>query len=364
MTAAPDALAAQPPDPVLLVSADIALVHEVERIAVAAGVALEVASDPPDAALGWDAHAAVLVGADRARSTAELLAAVPRGRREDVYVVAAGAADDACFRWAVGLGATAVLELPAAVDWLVATLSDLETKVACETLAVIGGSGGAGASCLAVALGDRAARRGATTLIDLDPDGPGASRLLGSDVTDGLTWSDLSEAHGRLGARALRAALPAAGELRVLGWSHNTDAETLQPRALPVHDVLAAARRGSSWVVLDLPRAAAPFAGLAGQVDQVVVVVRPTVAGVASAMRTVERAAELGAPMGLVVRAGRGSPLSREVATALRLPVLAELPHHRRLDEHLDLGLGPCHDRRSPLAAAAETLLRRRESRS
>jgi hypothetical protein len=51
------------------------------------------------------------------------------------------------------------------------------------------------------------------------------------------------------------------------------------------------------------------------------------------------------------------------VANAVGLPLLAELPDQRRLDEQLDLGLGPLHRRRGSVATAAAGLLSRLEGR-
>ena len=353
----PQRRAGPPRRAALLLSADPTLVLEVERYAAAAGACLDTTADPAVAARAWGQVAVALVGADLAPD----LVGHGLPRREDTYLVSTGTAGDACFRWAVGLGAAAVLELPEASDWLVGALTDLESRASATTVAVVGGSGGVGASSLAATLALRAGRSGPVTLVDLDPDGPGVQRLVGLEDGDGVTWHELASSHGRLGAAALRSSLPATGEVRVLGWPTGAGAgQRLDPGPVAVGEALAAARRGSDWVVLDLPRGGIPQ--LVGPrpepIDHVVVVVRPTVTGVASAVRALERVTVLGAPVGLVVRARRGSPLTREVATALRQPVLAELPDHRRLDEHLDLGLGPAHDRRNPFVGAADTVLR------
>lgn len=347
----------QPDRGALLVSADPALVLEVERFAAAAGTTLQTTCDVPAAARAWAEAGAVLVGADLA---ADLVAHGVR-RRDETYLLSLGTATDECFRWAVGLGAGAVLELPDAAEWLVDALTDQQGRVTATTLAVVGGAGGVGASNLAAALALRAGRSGPVTLVDLDPDGPGLQRLLGLDEA-GVTWAELAASYGRLGGGALRASLPGSASLRVLGWPVDpTSGARPDLSALPVAETLATARRGCDWLVLDLPRVGLPqLAGtIPDLVDQLVVVVRPTVAGVAAAVRTLDRLEGVRAPVGLVVRARRGSPVTREVATALRAPVLAELPDHRRLDEHLDLGLGPVHDRRSPFGSAADSVLSR-----
>jgi hypothetical protein len=63
--------------------------------------------------------------------------------------------------------------------------------------------------------------------------------------------------------------------------------------------------------------------------------------------------------MGVVVRSRRPTPFADDVARAVGVPLLAQVPDQRRLDEHLDLGLGPVHARRSPLANAARSLVER-----
>ena len=90
------------------------------------------------------------------------------------------------------------------------------------------------------------------------------------------------------------------------------------------------------------------MAELVARCDLVVVVVSPTLCGVASTSGLVAR---FGGPghWGLVVR-GRG--LDPEgVAEVTGLPLLAEMADQRRLAESVDLGLGPVRSRRGPLAA-------------
>ena len=126
----------------LLVTRDEALLDDLLRLAAAAGAVLDVAHDSGAARTGWATAPVVLVGADAVAS----LAATSPLRRERVHVVGHGPAPDDLFRAALAVGADTVAELPAAETWLVETLTDVVdgTSGRAVTLAVVGGSGGAG----------------------------------------------------------------------------------------------------------------------------------------------------------------------------------------------------------------------------
>ena len=338
-------------DPVLITDDD-ALLGDVLRLAAAAGVAVEVLRQPDPGLRSWVAAPTVLVGADQAAS----LAALAPPRRGDVHVLSLGRAADGLFRAAVDVGAGSVLELPAADEWLVELLTDVGDGAGrtAVTVGVVGGSGGVGASVLAAALALTAGRWGPALLVDLDPLGPGLARLVGLDGP-GVTWAELADSHGRLGARALREALPSRDGVGVLGWPDSAGGP-LAPTL--VREVVGAGQRGHDWVVLDLPRSADPaLAGLVSRCDHVLLVVRSALGGVAAAARMAGRLRTEAPDSGLVVRSRRGSPPAEDVARAVGLPLAAELRDQRRLDEHLDLGLGPIHSRRSPLATAARSLV-------
>ncbi|WP_148573758.1 septum site-determining protein Ssd [Nocardioides caldifontis] len=341
----------------LLVSADERLTSDVMRLAAAAGAPLEVVADPAAALGGWGTAAAVLVGTD----LLAVVAAHRPPRRADVHVVAQGAAPDFLFRDALDVGAASVVELPDAEQWLVSALTDLVDEAAvtgATTVAVVGGAGGVGATVLAVSLGLVAAREGeATVLVDLDPWGPGLARVAGIDVRPAVTWRELALSPGRFGARSLREALATPDGVGVLGWD---DAPGGPPSAATVREVLSAARRGHSWVVVDLPhRDGGLVAEVLPHCDAVLLVGAATLGSVAATARVAGRLRDHGADPGLVVRTRRGGLEPEELAEAVALPLLARLPDQRRLDEHLDLGAGPVHARRGVLSRTAEVLLER-----
>lgn len=341
------------PAPPLLVTGDERLSGAVSRLAAAAGVGLDTVTDPGVAVRAWGAASAVLVGPDLVGAVASLGPV----RREGVHVVVSGAVDDALFRVALEVGAGSVVGLPAADDWLVRHLADCaEGRSRLGTVVgVVGGSGGVGASTLAAALASTAAREARAVLVDLDPLGPGAGRLLGLDGARGVGWPDLASSRGRLAGRVLRESLPGRDGLRVLGWPSG---EAARPDEVLVREVLAAARRGHDWVVLDLPRWVPDRPDLLSRCDHLVVVSGASVGPVAATARLVPVVRPQLASVGVVVRCRRRwTPVAEDVAAAVGLPLWGTLGDQRRLEEHLDLGLGPVRGRRAPLAVTARALL-------
>lgn len=336
----------------LLVTGDDALLDEMLRLAAAAGVVLDVAHDTAAAARAWSSASVVLVGDDLAGA----LAGRCPTRREQVVVVGRAPLGDGLFRAALAIGAEQVAELPPAEGWLVELLTDVADGGSGRglTIGVVGGSGGVGATTLSCALALVAALTGPALLVDLDPLGPGADRVAGIEDRQGARWEALLESPGRLGARALREAVPSRDGLGVLTWE---GAGSLDPAA--ARDVLSAARRGHDVVVVDLPRHPDEVVEQAlTHCDQVLVVVALQVPAVASATRVVDAVERSGARVSLVARTTRTSSLEPdEVAETLGVPLLAIVPDQRRLGEHVDLGLGPVHAARGPLARACRTLL-------
>jgi secretion/DNA translocation related CpaE-like protein len=353
--------------PALLITRDDLLLDDLLRLAAAAGTTLDVAHDTTAALRGWGAASVVLLGAD----LADPVAAQHPPRRDQVHVVAHGPVPDRLFRAALATGALDVVELPAADAWLVELLTDSVDGGAhpARTVGVVGGSGGAGATTFASALALTAAASGPAVLLDLDPLGPGADRVVGLDADGGpdggdgrsagggggARWDALVGSHGRLGSRSLRAALPHRDGLAVLTWPVGPPVD-LDPTT--AREVLSAAQRGHDVVVADLPRHLDPVSlEVASRCDRVLLVAEPSVAGVASAGKVAAGLRTVNDDLGVVVRVGRAAVPAGHVAGVLELPLVAELAAQRRLDEHLDLGLGPVHTRRCPLARAARAAL-------
>jgi secretion/DNA translocation related CpaE-like protein len=340
--------------PALLISGDGLLREDLQRLAAAAGTSLEVAADPTAGLRAWSAASVVLVGDDLAGPVAEQRPP----RREQVHVVGHAPVGAEVLRSALGLGAQDVVELPAATDWVVEVLTDATDGgrgSRARTVCVVAGSGGAGATTVACAVALTAARDQQAVLVDLDPLGPGVDRVVGLEDLRGVRWDALVSSRGRLGSRSLRAALPGAAGLAVLTWGAGAPVDL---DTTVVREVLSAAQRGNDVVVLDLPRAVDEVtAEVVTRCDQVLVVVEASVPGVASAGKVAAVLRPLNDRLDLVVRRTRAAVPAAQLARTLALPVLAEVGHQRRLAEHVDLGLGPVHARRSSLARAARAVL-------
>ncbi|WP_203336524.1 septum site-determining protein Ssd [Nocardioides limicola] len=336
-------------DDVLIATRDPALADEVVRLAAAAGAEAIVVEETLAARQLWPSARSVLVARDL---VTELAAAGP-DRRPGVLVVTDRAVTDSEYRAALAVGAEQVIELSTSSHLVVEALTDAgDQAVPATTIAVIGGSGGAGASTFAAALAQTAARQLPTLLVDADPLGAGADRVLGLEEEPGVRWDDLARSVGRLSGRSLREAVPRRADLGVLTYPAGT-VTPLEPGT--VRRVLSAARRGHRAVIVDLPRT---FTGGAEEVlaatDRVVVITVATVAGVAATVRLVAR---LGSGRtGIVVR---GAGVDGATIGALTgLPVMAEMRDQRGLAEAVDLGAGPAHARRSVLARTAVEVLR------
>jgi secretion/DNA translocation related CpaE-like protein len=334
----------------LFITRDQSLLDELLRLAAAAGVTPDVAADSGAALRAWSGAPLVLLGAD----VAEEMARISPARRPGVYVIAWGAVPDELFRIALAVGAESVTRLPRSETWLTELLTDLgEAEPAAGVLVgVTGGSGGAGATTFACALGQTAARRGRAVVVDADPLGPGIDRVLGLEDRDGVRWDGLCETTGRLSARAFREALPRREGLGVLTWRAG------QPgglQAFAVREVLSAAIRGHDAVVVDLPRSADPVVDeIAARCDRLLVVVVPTVTGVASAVRICARHPDP-TTVRLVLRGTGVDPTT--IARATGIPVLTRMADQRGLGEAIDLGLGPVRSRRGPLGRASAEVL-------
>jgi MinD superfamily P-loop ATPase len=143
-----------------------------------------------------------------------------------------------------------------------------------------------------------------------------------------------------------------------LSWYASGQPPTLQ--AFAVREVLSAARRGHDTVVVDLPRGADPLVDeIVSRCDRLLVMVVPTVPGLAGAVRMCRRFADHGV-LGAVVR---GGSLDDEALRRLTgVPVVARMSDQRGLAESIDLGLGPVRSRRGPLGRAAAAVLAQRDA--
>ena len=351
----------------LLVTRDEQLLDDVIRLAALAGVELQVASDIVAARASWSEAAIVLVGSDLAADAS--LARLPR--RRDVAMVLSGAdhggtlvTDDrpsaAAWKLAGDVGADAVVLLPEAESWLVRRFAEATVAPgAGKVVAVVPGSGGAGASVLSAALAMTALRQGVKPmLVDADPFGGGLDVLLGWEDRSGLRWPDLDDASGAVSVSSLYSALPRMGELVLLSWDRS-DRHRVPPAA--VDAVLDAGRRGSDVVVVDLPRWTDDSTVRVLQAaDLTLLVVRPEVRGCAAARRLASVLVTHTSRIEVVVRGpAPGNLRAQDVSQALGLPLAGSLRPEAGLPAALDRGEAPAADGRGPLAALCRRLLTR-----
>lgn len=340
----------------LAITADEHLLDDLVRLAAAAGITLDVAHDAGAARRWWPHAPLILVGAD---AVPELAWSRP-SRRPDVVVVARDLADDReLWEGAIAIGAEQVVRVADAEQRLVTWMADAAEGIRSEavTVGVVGGRGGAGASTLAAALAVTAARhdRG-VLLVDGDPLGGGIDLILGGEEHAGMRWPDLVATEGRVGASALRAALPSVERLAVLSWDRS-DALAVPPAAMRA--VLGAARRGGDLVVVDLPPQLDGAATEALSLCETVLVVVPAeVRAVAAASRVVKTFAQHAADLRLVVRGPSPAGLDGTiVADALGLPLAGELAPEPRLAIMLERGEAPARRGKGPLAVLCRRLL-------
>ena len=236
-------------DAPLFVTDDPTLLDELQRLAAAAGVTPALARDETGALSAWGAAPAGL----RRRRQGQGAEPGRPPRRAGVHVVGCGGVPDDVFRTALALGAENVAELPRSSGWVTELMADVGDTVphGSMTIGVIGGSGGAGASTFACALGQMAARSAPAVVIDADPLGPGVDRVLGLDGHDGIRWDALCQTTGRFSGRSLRESLPRRDQLGVLTWYPGPQGSL---QAFAVRNAVAAAQRGHETVV-DRPAA-------------------------------------------------------------------------------------------------------------
>jgi len=316
----------------LLCTADEAIAAAVS----AAGAAVQrsvVRVNEVEALIGrWREARVVLVGADLA---------VPAGRmglpsRQGVYVLADASAPASALSASVPLGAGTIV-LPEGGAWLADVLAG-RTGVSHGTsrIAVLGGSGGVGASTLAVGLACAGRRLGAPALVDLDALGGGVDLLLGAERVPGWRWDRLRAARGQIGE--LGGQVPAAAGVTLVSMARE-DASAVTRDAVAA--VLASLARSSALVVMDVGRCLDAGAREALRAaDRTVLVCAQDVRGVASARMTLA-ASEVGGA-GVVVRLRRGGAIrSAEVAAALGLPLLGTIPPDGALVAAAERGVPP-----------------------
>jgi secretion/DNA translocation related CpaE-like protein len=319
--------------------------------AVAAqGLDAEVITDLEQVAGPWRLAGTVLVADDQA----ERLATRSLPHRDGVFLV--GSDPGELSVWSAPLSAK-VIPLPEGGAWLTSVLADGSGRARAPVVAVVGGSGGVGASTLAAAIaqlaGERPARDGprGAALVDVDCVGGGIDLLVGAEQTSGWRWPRLDGAEGQLGD--LRPYLPVVDGVSVVAMSRGP---TIDLAREPLAAIVGALRTWHGLVVIDAGRTLAPATREAVRLaGRQLVVVGVGVRGAAAARQTV---AALGLERAeLVLRSGTGGLPADVVAEAVGRPVVGRLPHERGLAAAAERGEPPVRGARRRYRRAVATLV-------
>jgi secretion/DNA translocation related CpaE-like protein len=340
----------------LVVTGDPELLDDLLRLAAAENVETTVASDGVAAQADWSSAPLVVVGSDR---VAELSRLRPAPRQAVIIAARRGGVEPPWPAHADALCAEHIVVLPDAEAWLVDRFADLAAGQPrrARVVAVVGGSGGAGASVLATALAMTARRRGLDVLlIDGDPLGGGVDLVLGWERRKGLRWPDLVDLRGRLNATALMSALPGLGSLAVLSFDRNELDGAPSPAMAAALD---AGRRGRDLVVVDVPRCFDDASLLAlSSADRCYLVVAAELRACAAASRVAAVVSRHCPALAVVVRTViPGGLPATEVAEALELPLAGVMPPERARSRSWRAGQAPARTGRGPLAELCRSLL-------
>ena len=347
----------------LVITADAVLLDEVQRLAAAAGVTPEVCTSDHHALTRWPDAPLVLVGAD----VAAAFAALRPARRDATHVARARLGGDDIFSVALALGAESVAELPRSESWLVEVLTDAGDQAPRRgfTVGVVGGSGGAGATTFACALGQIGAGQigaGRPEQVGAAPSSSTSTRWVRAST--GFWASSSTTASG--GTRCSRPpAGSAPGHCTTRSLVETGSASSRGRRGRPARCRRSPSGRPcrrrsegtTSWcstypaardVLVDADGRALRRAGRCRPAP-------PWWGGLGGAdVRTVTAAG----PKRIVSSsAGTGVPVAETSSGSTGLPGAIVMPDQRGLAESVDLGLGPVRSRRGPLHRAATKVL-------
>lgn len=312
----------------LLVTSSLPLIDEVVRLASTVALEVHVTPDLSAAAAHWLGAPLIIIGSDVANHSNSL------GRRARI-IVAHMAEDQGdavaqrdMWRFAVEVGAEHVVELPDGERWLMDSLRECAEGPPRNgtVIAIVGGSGGVGASTLAVNVAITAARTGIRSLlIDADPWGGGLDLVLGAEDVTGARWSDLHNVAGQLPSGHLEAALPRVADISVLACSRT---ESALPPLETMSAVLQSGRRSHDLVVVDCSRCTDELLStVLASSSGAVLVVGDHVRSTAAAAR---RHAWLRTHVSAVTVVQACSPRGiapEDVSRALGVDVIASVPH-------------------------------------
>lgn len=325
----------------------MAAAGETQDVILSAGAAQEVPTRVvglDGLAQGWRTADVLFISADEAERVAGL-ALPPRDR---VFLVGRDAV--ALATWSAPLGAQ-VIALPQGAAWLGAVLAGGGTGPGrAPVVAVLGGSGGVGASTLAATLACLSARKEAAALVDTDLTGGGIDLLLGAERSDGWRWPRLSGADGHVGE--LRRYLPVVEGVSLVSMARGPTPDLARE---PLAAIIGSLRRGHRLVIVDPGRALTQAARESSRLaTHVVLVVHACVRGVAAA-REVLRTHQPDGAVAVLRRAGPAVSAAM-VCEALGIEVVGTLPEDGRLPGAAERGEPPTRAGRAYRRACQEVL--------
>ncbi len=203
-------------------------------------------------------------------------------------------------------------------------------------LAVVGASGGLGASTLALAVGRRRASRAGppVVVVDLASTSGGLEVTAGIEHLPGRRWTDLRDVGGRVPARRLLGTLPGEAGCHVLSGARAGGPDVPSGAVL---EVLASLADGGVSCVLDLPVASPLLPDVMARAPLVVLLVALRTRGLADGEAAVDRlaasvpgSAARDPDVCLVTRGGRAG---REVLDDVAVHLGRRHLHHLRDDD-------------------------------
>jgi len=308
-----------------------------------------MAADVLEAVHGWDNADVVLVGSD--------IRELPPKRRAPTVLLGKATEGDGLWRLAASLGAERVAVLPEAAAWLAEHLSMSGSPDPGGTvMGIVGGSGGAGATTMAIWLAQAAAGHGiSTVLIDGDRWGGGLELAVSTDEKAGLRWPDFAETRGSIDPSQFRDSLPVAGGFAYLSWPGTRDPVHI-PDAGAVAAVVDAARRSFELILVDIGRSGEGLGTLAWDCDRIMVLTKAQLTSAIAATRVLNELPPI--DCGLVIRgSGSTSVDAPTIAESLGLPFLGVLPEIRGVAAATELGRLLEMGRRKPVLRFAGAVL-------
>ncbi|WP_441433146.1 septum site-determining protein Ssd [Arthrobacter sp. 2RAF22] len=334
---------------VLLVTGNVRLQAETERIAAAVGASLRTTMDLSAAFPMWDTARMVLLGSD--------IRDLPPRRRAPSVLLGLNGEGDSLWHLGAALGAERVAVLPEAAAWLAEHLgSSDDPDPGGLVLGVTGGCGGAGASTAAVWLAQEAAVHGIRTLlVDGDSRGGGLELCLAAEDAPGLRWPDLADASGSIGTGQLSDSLPIAGGFSFLSWPGSRDRPLdVEPGAVAA--VLDAARRGYELIIVDIGRGTESLGSFAWDCDRILLLAPAQLRAAVAAARLLQELPPV--DTALVVRGNAGAALDGPlIAESLGLPLHGLLPELRGTGAAAELGRLLEFGKRKAVRRFAESVL-------